>query len=347
MEIKEIAQEFLEGKGTISMLSQKYKVSKQEIKVELESQGFIIKQGYKLQTILGLKYGVEEYIQNIDNNPSLTKICAKYGMNRKTLSDRLRDLGYEVINHQNKSKFNENVFDSIDTEEKAYWLGFIYADGTISSDPLKKGKKKSYTFELSLKESDSNHLEKLKELLGTPRPILKSENRCRLLVNSKHFWETLNNYGCTPRKSLTLEFPNIEIFKSPDLIRHFIRGYFDGDGCISYNNKSHTVMALSVLGTENFLTGIKNNLPVKFDYQLGHNNKSDITRILAINGKNGLEILFYLYENSTIYLHRKFEKYQEFCRLYEKLYRELQTNIGESCDANTEIITETKKSVAS
>lgn len=37
MEIKEIAQEFLEGKGTISMLSQKYKVSKQEIKVELES----------------------------------------------------------------------------------------------------------------------------------------------------------------------------------------------------------------------------------------------------------------------------------------------------------------------
>ena len=55
----------------------------------------------------------------------------------------------------------------------------------------------------------------------------------------------------------------------------------------------------------------------------------------------------YLYENATIYLDRKYEKYKEICRLYEESYRELEGNIGEGCDANTEITTETKESVAS
>ena len=58
---------------------------------------------------------------------------------------------------------------------------------------------------------------------------------------NKYFWNILNSYGCTPRKSLTLKFPDRDIFKSSDLIRHFIRGYFDGDGCFSRYIYSHTV----------------------------------------------------------------------------------------------------------
>lgn len=72
-----------------------------------------------------MKNAVDEYLENIDNNPSLTKVCQKYGLERHSLSRRLKELGYEVVNYQNKLKFNENVFDSIDTEEKAYWLGFM------------------------------------------------------------------------------------------------------------------------------------------------------------------------------------------------------------------------------
>lgn len=49
--------------------------------------------------------------------------------------------------------------------------------------------------------------------------------RCRWWITDKHLWKTLNKYGCTPRKSLTLQFPNENIFKSKDLIRHFIRGW--------------------------------------------------------------------------------------------------------------------------
>lgn len=105
-------------------------------------------------------------------------------------------------------------------------------------------------------------------------------------------------------------------------------------------------MTTVVLGTEDFLSKLKLQLPLKFDYVLGYNDKSKnlITRVLSINGKNGLELLYYLYENSTIYLTRKFDKYKEYCRLYKELYRELQTKNGESTKADAVLNSETKES---
>lgn len=348
MKIKEIAQKFLEGNGTLNKLAQKYKIKREDLKQELEFRGYIIKSGYRLSTILGLKQGVDEYIKNINNSPSLTKICAKFHINRKTLSDRLKELGYEVINHQNKLKFNENIFDSIDSEEKVYWLGFIFADDYIA--------KNRNDFELSLSSLDKEHLDKFNIFMQYSGNNVKVEklklngkefSRCRWSIRNKYLHETLISKGCIPVKSLILQFPNLNIFSDISLIKHFIRGYIDGDGCISYNNKKHTIMFLSILGTKNFLTGIKNNLPVKYDYVLGYNNlkQNDLTRTLTINGKNGLEILFYLYENSSIYLSRKYEKYKEYCRLYKELYKELSGNIGGSPkEENPEINLEIKKS---
>ena len=66
--------------------------------------------------------------------------------------------------------------------------------------------------------------------------------------------------------------------------------------------------------------------------------------VVNINGKNCLELLYYLYENSTIYLTRKFNKYRECCRLYEELYRGLQTKNGESIKADAVLNSETKES---
>lgn len=351
MEIKEIAQKFLNGEGTLTKLSQVYNVKKVEIKHELEKQGYVIKSGYTLSTVLGLKFGVAEYVANLNNNPSLTKISAKFHINRKTLSDKLKQLGYNVINHQNKLKFNENIFDSIDSEEKAYWLGFIYADGCIS--------KKQNTFELSLSYKDKEHLEKFNKFMqyqgnnvkiGTVTVNNKTFTRCRWAVKNKHLKNTLISKGCIPAKSLVLKFPDLNIFSNIDLIKDFIRGYIDGDGCITYNIQSHKIMSLNILGTEDFLTGVKDHLPVKYNYVLGYNNKSKnkLVRVLSINGKNGLNILFYLYENATIYLNRKYKKYIQYCRLYKELYKKLSGNIGENPNMdNSEINSETKESESS
>ena len=137
---------------------------------------------------------------------------------------------------------NYNYFDTIDTEEKAYWLGFLFADGNLSvpSYTTKEGKIKNgrYKISLELKAEDIEHLKKFAKAIDYEKEIKTvkcsgyddTTKRCRLMFNNKHMWNTLNNLGCTPRKSLTLQFPNI----SEKLEIPFIRGYFDGDGCLSY-----------------------------------------------------------------------------------------------------------------
>lgn len=88
--------------------------------------------------------------------------------------------------------------------------------------------------------------------------------RCRMHLISKHFKTRLCELGCIPNKSLILKFPD-ENLVPKNLIKHFIRGYFDGDGCISYSflNKEKDIISprLSLLGTENFLNGCMEYLP--------------------------------------------------------------------------------------
>ena len=159
-------------------------------------------------------------------------------------------------------------------------------------------------------------------------------------------WNTLNDYGCTPRKSNTLLFPNIDIFKNESLIIPFIRGYFDGDGCLT-NTKEHP--KVSFLGTEQFLTKIKNYL---FNYSINSGKlvidpREEFTRTLNISRTDVFKFLHLIYDDSVIYLNRKYNKFLTFCRSSEKSDELLQTNIGELCDENTEINIETKESISS
>lgn len=330
-----ITKEFLKTEESIYNLSKRLNISSEEIIKQLKEDGFLYaKKGAISKLIINLKYAADEYLANEELN--IQEICKKYNVSHSTFPKYLKDYLGIKIEKRVKSNFNDKIFDCIDAEEKAYWLGFIFADGSISSDPLKENKKKAYTFELGLKQDDINHLEKLKELLETSRPIIKSENRCRLLVNSKHFWETLNNYGCTPKKSLTLQFPPENIFKEKSLIRHFIRGYFDGDGCISYSNSEHTILNMQLLGTKSFLQTLLNYLPEEFkDLTLrhNHNNENEETYLINTSNKKAYRFFIYLYENSKIYLDRK---YSRFARCHGNMIDE-RDNIGELCDGNTEL----------
>lgn len=339
--MNEITKEFLKTEDSIYNLSKKLNISSEEIIDKLKEDGFLYaKKGAISKLIINLKYAADEYLANEELN--IEEICKKYNVSHSTFPKYLKDYLGIKVQKRVKSNFNDKVFDSIDTEDKAYWLGFIYADGTISSNPLYENKKKSYTFELSLKKEDVKHLEKLKSLFETTRPILVSENRCRLLVNSKHLWETLNNYGCTPRKSLTLQFPDESIFKDKSLIKHFIRGYFDGDGCISYSNSEHTTLNMQLLGTKNFLQTTLNYLPEEFrDLNLrhNHNNNDEETYLINTSNRKAYRFFKYLYEESKIHLDRK---YLRFARYHSNVINE-RDNIGEDCDVNTELTNQIAK----
>ena len=328
-----ITKEFLKTEESIYNLSKRLNISSEEIIKQLKEDGFLYaKKGAISKLIINLKYAADEYLANEELN--IQEICKKYNVSHSTFPKYLKDYLGIKIEKRVKTNFNDKIFDTIDTEEKAYWLGFIFADGTISSCPLQENKKKVYTFELSLKQDDTNHLEKLKKLFETSRPVIKSENRCRLLVNSKHLWKTLNNYGCTPRKSLTLTFPNKSIFKSVDLIRHFIRGYFDGDGCISYSNKEHTILNMQLLGTKSFLQTLLTYLPEEFKdltIRHNHNNENEETYLINTSNRKAYRFFVYLYENSKIYLDRKYSRFAH----YNSNIIVARGENGEGCDANT------------
>ena len=333
MEIFENAlQEYLTNEtSTIGKICKKFKIDKNNFIEFLHNKKYYnARERSKRKTTIALHDAAEFYIQcDITKNP-MYEVAKKFGTKCETLSDYLRTY------YNTQYKVDDTVFDNIDTEEKAYWLGFIFADGYISSSPIEKGKNNNYSFELSLKLSDLEHLEKAKKFFKYKRNILTDSFRCRLEINSKHLWETLNNLGCTPRKSLTLEFPNINIFKDKSLIRHFIRGYWDGDGCLTYKRENYPT--ISVLGTYNFLENIKNYINCSTNNLYNNTNKPDcLTKVLKINGEKAFNVTKLLYSDCSIYLQRKYEKYLEYCRLFEESNSKLSSKIGEDCDVNPEV----------
>ena len=325
----------------VTTICRKFKVNKEDLfKLLQENNYYLAANGKKRQTVINFHDAAEEMVKEAKlRKVTYTEFAKKYHIQSTNF------VAYCKKYYPETDKFDEHVFDSIDTEEKAYWLGFIFADGTINSGPLSDSKYVRYTFECSLQSSDSQHLEKMKEFFKKRNSISINEQRCRLSFDSKHLWETLNNYGCTPNKSLTLQFPNKSIFKSLDLIRHFIRGYWDGDGCLTYKRPKYPT--ISCISTANFLTEVQNYFNTNKNLYIANNPDNGVTRVLKYNGQEAFNIVEYLYKNSNIYLNRKYDKYLEYCRIFEKSDILLQTNIGEGCDANTEITTETKESVAS
>lgn len=240
----------------------------------------------------------ELYLQH---NFSLTKAAGEVGIDRRSLSNCLKEEGYKVINKHNATKFDETVFDKIDNEEKAYWLGFLYADGSIGST--------RNDIELSLKSSDIEHLKKFRKFLNftIDKHIFQDDIRCRLCITNKHLKESLINLGCTPRKSLTITFPS-ERQVPKYLQKDFIRGYIDGDGSIMINTRRNAGR-INILGTLDMLNGIVNSM----NWRQTKIYKKDAEKVYTVewSGFYVTDYLDQLYENATIYLDRKYQKYLE------------------------------------
>lgn len=346
--LKQIIKVLLEGKYSLSEVTNSHPETLDSIINEFHRLGYYtVRKGCKMKSAINMKNAADFFIEN--GGYPLVKIidvAKKFKVAPVELTKFLETF-HPKIPTCKKPLFNENIFDSIDTEEKAYWLGFIFADGTISSSPLREDTKTQYQFELSLSSKDKVHLEKFAKFINYTNSIYCDNVRCRLSVYSKHFWNVLNCNGCTPNKSLTLQFPKPELFLNKSDIVHFIRGYVDGDGCLSWCNKEHTVASFNLLGTTSFLESVKKYLNIDSKLSILHSKEQSITKFISLSDKKAFKVCYKLYNNSTVYLDRKYEKFVEYCRLYKELYKELESNIGESCDANPEIITEINKSVTS
>ena len=263
----------------------------------------------------------EQFYDAVQKGMSVNEMARVFGVNRSSIYKRIRRRN--VSPQKKEPLFNENIFDAIDTEEKAYWLGFLYADGSVTN------KYKRHVVEISLKEDDIVHLLKFNDFIGLDKKLHRVKvadakcgdvvcRRCRIIVSSKHLCDTLEKYGCVPKKSLILQFPNLSIFQSEQLVYDFIRGYIDGDGSIRLVGKNVCTIYLSVLGTKEFLTGMLDVLKSPSDsYHIYHQHENN-TYTLVWKTKESRRIADLIYGNASISLDRKYGKY-EFAVFYSNM----------------------------
>lgn len=247
---------------------------------------------------------IKELIKLNSSGYTQKQMAKKLNVSRSTIQRTLKRISASTPNWHNSLKFDNTVFDVIDTEEKAYWLGFLYADGNVSST--------INNVELSLSINDINHLEKYRQFLKNQPPVRTGKvtcgdkvfGRCRLAVTNKHFKEQLIKLGCIPAKSTKLQFP-FNVFKNNGLIYHFIRGYVDGDGCISFTPSGR--LTLQIIGTKEFLSGIKQVFPEFGSFEKDKRWAGNTFCIKCSANKADI-VLTKLYKNSTIYLQRKYNR---------------------------------------
>jgi hypothetical protein len=255
----------------------------------------------KSLTIKEIEY-LEKFIVTSYRFSSITKIKNCLKIDTEKIKKILLKNNVKIINKQNLIRFDPFIFDNINTEEKAYWLGFLFADGYIN---------KKNGLELSLATIDKEHILKFSKFLKFTGKIYEDKSRVRLCISNKYFTDKLKSYNCINNKSLILDPPNISIFKDKNLIKDFIRGYIDGDGCLHL--KRNNKLIFSVLGTYQFIefiqTYILNELFISVNIYKDKRSLNN-TFILQTSYSKALKIVDYFYKDSNIYLDRKYTKYK-------------------------------------
>lgn len=228
---------------------------------------------------------------------SLTKIAKEYSVDRGCLSNNLKSLGYTIKNTQNQPRMREDAFSKIDSEEGAYWLGFLYADGCVMDDNR---------IELSLQERDYEHLVKFCSFIGMPISAIKyrkSTKSYRVSFRNKKMKEDLISLGCVPRKTTVLTYPSKEQVPH-SYTRDFCRGYIDGDGYIGTKKGAKgNIPRLSILGTKPFLESLVSEMGFK---KLSIRKRTGVF-VVEWSAKYVEDYLKALYQDSSIYLSRKYE----------------------------------------
>lgn len=253
-----------------------------------------------------------EYLKENYQDKSYKEIGEYLGRKEQAIRSKMHYLGLK------KSIYhcNYNYFETIDTEDKAYWLGFIYADGNIN--------KAQSTLRINLQARDNFHLSKLNKCIdGNFNVRIYDEKHgdkiypmCQILVYSTKIVRDLMDKGVVPHKSNIITFPELR----NDLVRHFIRGYFDGDGSICERKHKKRQSDLSCSFTSGSIEFLKSLRAILF----GNDIKSYLVEdkrgekySLSLAGLQNPDIfLHYLYDDSTVYLDRKYVK-------KENLYKSL------------------------
>jgi len=231
---------------------------------------------------------------------SIAELARHYSVHRKAIRYWLKKRGTYIKPYE-KYTINAKAYEKIDTESKAYVLGFIYADGSIVGNAL----------QIAVHPKDKEILRVVLMTLKSSHPIKKyyynqSYAVSRIYIKNKKLACLLKKHGVMERKTNRLTVPEIKIHT-----RHFMRGYFDGDGSISGTNYRPY---FSVTGHLPFISEFQEKL-MKYcglNKTKIHYYKHTSAVSLGYCGRKQLRKIFhFLYDDATVFLRRKKEKFNK------------------------------------
>ncbi len=246
---------------------------------------------------------VKEYLPHRDKN---------------SIQQRAFKLGVKYLS------YNEDYFSEINTEEKAYWLGFMYTDGYVSS---------GNRWGIELSSIDKSHIQKFLDAfdcnINIKDRIRDRDNKqfesSYFQIKNKKMYDDLVSKGVIRNKTEIMKYPDDDVLPLK-LTKHFIRGLFDGDGSYSIynyqrirtdrNNKLYDVTKYEisfVCKSEEFINKLCKilNQMIGLDLKVGFVNRDNMYNIKISNKESCIKFIDFLYSDSNIYLDRKYEKIVE------------------------------------
>jgi hypothetical protein len=241
---------------------------------------------------------------------SLRVLATNHNMPYITLYEGFKRLGFVMCHSSNEDRKRSVIaadwFASIDTPEKAYYLGLLMADGCIN---YRKEGLKSPRMCLKLEKTDAYLIEQLRDFIQPALKLTTDKNSIKLEVTSTRLVKDLEVLGMVPNKTIHGEcFTKLE---TTDLQWHFIRGYFDGDGSItlSERNKSTIYICCSNKSFLEELQAFVHTFSIETSLHTEDRSKLGYKPMYTLHFRSRVKFYNYLYKNATIQMMRKRFKY--------------------------------------
>lgn len=300
-----VIQLFVKDNRSVYSISKEIGISNSTVNKWLKDWGYDTSKGFTVDpNKVLLKDRLGEVLELYNKGFSQGDIAKKMGYGYSSISRLLTK--HKIIKRSVCTySVNENYFNQVDSEYKAYILGWLYSDGNVRYE----GK-----IRIALQEEDKSILEWMKQELEYTGPLYykKSQNGAKpqweLCINRKKLADRIIELGCIPNKSMTLTFPSANIIPN-EFLSAFVRGYIEGDGSITHNY-------MSIVGTLEFVYTLKTRIPCEITniYQRYQDRdpKDSSHQLFICRQEECKKFAQWLYKDATIYLTRKYDIAKEY-----------------------------------
>jgi hypothetical protein len=254
------------------------------------------------------------YLKAHRQNDTIAQIARHLGRSCDAAQNKSARLGLQYMSRQAypRREVNDRFFQDW-TAQMAYVFGYWLADGNMALE--------RYNYSITFVSKDEDHLHKIRKALNSTHRVSDNyDGTHRLCITCKQLWTNLYALGGRPAKSLTIEWPNNIPIRA---VRDFIRGYVDGDGCLTIRHVRKTgqlTPVITIAGTKQFLQSLSDTIFDLTGIQSQRVRRLSGCRISEVRyaGIKAQCLAHWLYSSAGLYLDRKRAIYYEFMKWQPK-----------------------------